>query len=196
MAADCHAKNHIDGGPPQTRRLPPPQTGYVDDARDQRIPFTAMVVEPGAQEFGICDICGLEPEEDPWKGGNDPWIPLKTNLPFEVPMISNDPTAKSTMSAVSMPTLLECYICRNDGVYDRFEAATANVSRTFIPDVAGWAGDIVRGPSCHGETHDDQPPTGNDRFEPVRLMWISAPYLQTQGLSIWTCQTQCLSIST
>ena len=125
------------------------------------------------------------------KGGNDPWSPLKTNL-----LVVDVPTISTTLSvevpggeslqfgsvlvpdvpvSLSLPTLLECSICRKDGVYDRFEAATRaasntpNVSRTFAPDGAGWAGDIVRGPLCHGETYDDQPPTESDRFEPVRF---------------------------
>ena len=143
MAADCHAKSHIDGGPPHARRLPPRQKGYVEDDHDKRVPFTAMVVEPGTSDLGICDICGLEPEEDPWKGGNDPWSPLKTILPVDVPTISIVILYPSLPP--SLPTLLECSICSKDGVYDRFEAATAATRTASIT------------------------PTGNDRFEPVRF---------------------------
>ena len=154
MAADCHAKSHIDGGPPRAPRLPLRQAGIVEDDQVNinsrpMAPYAAVTVEPGTSDLGICDICGLEPEEDPWKGGNDPWSPLKTILPVDVPTISAVILYPSLPP--SLPTLLECSICRKDGVYYRFEAATAttrtasitpNISRTFIPDDAGCTGTL------------------------------------------------------
>ena len=65
---------------------------------------------------------------------------------------------------------------------------TPSFSRTFAQDEVGWAGDIVRGPSCHGETHDDQPPIKDMYAAPLSCQHVStlaaAQSALTAGASI------------
>ena len=137
MAADCHAKSHIDGGPPRAPRLPPRQAGIVEDDQVNinsrpMAPYTAVTVEPGTSDLGICDICGLESEEDLWKGGNDPWSSSAALLTVPPRSASEEEVAqpgypgapllqKRTQTFPTISSTVECSICRKDGVYDRYE---------------------------------------------------------------------------
>ena len=140
FAAECHAKTHIDGGPPRQNNV---DSDHASIVNRPRVTYTAAAVEPETIDMGICDICGLEPEEDPWKGGNDPWTPSISKFPtisksqshyvrggMKTNAMADVPAAKSATSAVSPPPSLltlpvslsvECSICSKDGVYDRHE---------------------------------------------------------------------------
>ena len=154
ISTDCHAKTHIDGGAPRPKPPPRQANSFEDD-------FTSINSRPTAQayshnehlqnatmpqEFGICDICGIEAEEDPWKGGNDPWtthgraaapvtaaaVPVPAAA-VPVPTIFSSPPLY--IPSVYSPSVC-CSLCTKDGVYDRHEQKTLAVVSTASPNAA------------------------------------------------------------
>ena len=80
MAADCHAKTHVDGGPPRPKReegdhqespdSTPKKQVIIEGVTYIAVDAVDQIVNLGHCE-AYCDMCGLEPEQDLWKGGND-----------------------------------------------------------------------------------------------------------------------------
>ena len=171
MAADCHAKSHIDGGPPRAPRLPPRQAGHVEDDQVNinsrpMAPYTAVTVEPGTSDLGICDICGLESEEDPWKGGNDPWSSSAALLTV--------PPRSASEEEVAQPIL----------VHHLFRRGLRHFQRSLLPLNVLFAAKMV----CMiamSKIFGVIISRVNLRYS---LTWISAPYRSIKHLWVVDCQ--------
>ena len=107
MAADCHAKTHVDGGPPRPKReeadyqespASKPKQVIIEGVTYIAADAVDQVVNLGLVE-AYCDMCGLEPEQDFWKGGKS--TKLKSQLSAAtVPKIST-PAPRTISTAVA-----------------------------------------------------------------------------------------------
>ena len=134
ISTECHAKTHVDGGAPRPKPLPRQANSIEDDAvsihsrptvQHYQLPDT-----PNPQELGICDICGIETEEDPWNKG-DPWMAhgaaaVSISITAPIPM---------TFPSVWNPTVC-CSWCTKEGVYERHKQKTMAVVSTAHPIAA------------------------------------------------------------
>ena len=111
MAADCHAKTHVDGGPPRPKReegdhpespASKPKQVIIEGVTYIAADAVDQVVNLGLVE-AYCDMCGLEPEQDLWKGGKS--TKLKSQFSAApVPKISTPaPTAANHVGTKAAP---------------------------------------------------------------------------------------------
>ena len=109
MAADCHAKTHVDGGPPRPKReegdhqeslaSKPKKHVIIEGVTYIAADAVDQIVNLGHLE-AYCDMCGLEPEQDLWKGGKSTKLKSQYSA-APVPKISTP--APRTISAAASP---------------------------------------------------------------------------------------------
>ena len=135
ISTDCHAKTHVDGGAPRPKPPPRQVNSVEEDAVNihsrPTVPQYPSTDASNPQELGICDICGVEEEEDPWNK-KDPWMSPGLALGAaaaeavggvageSAPAGHSGQFCRSTAVIPSLwnPTVC-CSLCTKEGVYER-----------------------------------------------------------------------------